>query len=74
MLEVKVTAIGHALGIVLPEEALARLNAGEGDTLYLVDGPEGLTITPNPCTFEQQMRAADKVMKRYRHALEQLAK
>jgi putative addiction module antidote len=74
MLKVKVTSIGNSLGIVLPKEALARLKADKGDVLYLVEGPEGLTLTPYQQDFDTQMRAAEKVMKKYRNALHELAK
>jgi antitoxin component of MazEF toxin-antitoxin module len=36
MLKVKVTSIGNSMGIVLPKEALTKLNAEKGDILYLV--------------------------------------
>jgi len=74
MLKVKITSIGNSMGIVLPKEVLAKLNASKGDELYLVDGPEGLTLTPYQQDFEKQMQAAEKVMKKYRHALHELAK
>jgi len=74
MLKVKVTPIGNSMGIVLPKEALTRLRAGKGDVLYLVDTPEGLTLTPYQQDFEAQMDAAEKVMKKYRSALHELAK
>ncbi|BCX88484.1 hypothetical protein MIN45_P0853 [Methylomarinovum tepidoasis] len=74
MLKVKVTTVGNSVGIVLPKEALAKLKVGKGDVLYLVEGPEGLTLTPYREDFEQQLDAARKVMRRYRHALRALAK
>jgi putative addiction module antidote len=74
MLKVKVTAIGNSMGIVLPKEALTKLKAEKGDVLYLVEGPEGLTLTPYEQDFDTQMRAAEKVMKKYRNALHALAK
>ncbi len=74
MLKVKVTAIGNSMGIVLPKEALTKLKAEKGDVLYLVDGPDGLTLTPYQHDFEKQMQAAEKVMKKYRNALHELAK
>jgi len=74
MLKVKVTAIGNSMGIVLPKEALTKLRANKGDVLYLVDGPNGLTLTPYQQDFEAQMAAAEKVMKKYRNALHELAK
>ncbi len=74
MLKVKVTAIGNSMGIVLPKEALTKLHAAKGDVLYLVDGPEGLTLTPYRQDLDDQMNAAEKVMKKYRNALHELAK
>lgn len=74
MLKVKITAIGNSIGIVLPKEALNKLNADKGDTLYLVDSPEGYTLTPYQQDFESQMEAAEKIMKKYRNALHELAK
>jgi len=74
MLKVKVTSIGNSAGIILPKEALHHLNAEKGDVLYLLESPEGLTLTPYQQDFEQQMEAAGEVMKKYRNALHALAK
>jgi len=74
MLKVKVTQVGNSMGILLPKEALSKLKAEKGDTLYLVEGPEGLTLTPYNQDFEQQMKVAEKAMKNYRNALHELAK
>ena len=57
MLKVKVTAVGNSMGILLPKEALHKLKAERGDTLYLVEGPEGYTLTPYEPDFEQQVEA-----------------
>lgn len=74
MLKVKVTQVGNSMGILLPKEALHKMKAGKGDTLYLVEGPDGYTLTPYQQDFEEQMAAANKVMKNYRNALRELAK
>ena len=74
MLKVKVTTVGSSVGIVLPKEALGKMKASKGDILYLVEGPDGYTLTPYDQEFEKQMEAADKVMKQYRNALRELAK
>ena len=74
MIKVKVTAIGNSMGIILPKEALTKLRADKGDLLFLVDTPEGLTLTPYQQDFEAQMDAAEKVMMKYRNALHELAK
>lgn len=74
MLKVKVTTIGNSMGIVLPKEALTKLHAEKGDILYLVDTPEGLILTPYQQDLDIQIQAAEKVMKKYRNALHELAK
>ena len=73
MLKVKITQVGNSMGILLPKEALAKLNSEKGDTLYLVEGPDGYTLTPYSQDFDEQMTAANKVMKKYRNALRKLA-
>lgn len=73
MLKVKVTSVGNAMGILLPEEALKKLNAGNGDTLYLVEDTGGFTLTSHQQDFESQMETAEKVLKKYRNALHELA-
>jgi len=74
MLKVKITTVGNSMGILLPKEALIKLKANKGDTLYLVESPEGYILTPYQEDFESQMKAAEKVMKKYRNALHELAK
>jgi putative addiction module antidote len=78
VLELKVRKIGNSVGVVLPKEALARLNVEEGDTVTLSDAPEGsLRVTASTAGREQfaaQMKAAEKVIRRYRNTLRELAK
>ena len=74
MLKVKVTPIGNSMGILLPKEALNKLKAERGDTLYLVESPEGYTLTPYEQDFEDQMESASKLMKKYKNTLRRLAK
>lgn len=74
MIKVKLTSIGNSMGIVLPKEALTRLKIGKGETLYLVESPEGFMLTPYQQNFEKQMEVAEKVMHKYRNALHELAK
>ena len=74
MLELKVTAVGNSLGVVLPREALARMKLAKGDTLYITETPDGYRLTPYSPDFEAQMEAARKVMKKRRAALHELAK
>lgn len=74
MLAIKLTKVGNSTGIVIPKEELARLNVEAGDTLYLTHTPDGLRLTPYDPTFEEQMTAARRIMKKRRTALRELAK
>jgi putative addiction module antidote len=46
MITLKLTAIGHSVGVILPKEALAALKLQKGDTVYLTESPEGYRLTP----------------------------
>ena len=73
-LELKVRKLGNSLGVVLPKEATTRLNVGEGDQLYITEAPGGFRLTAGDPEFAKQMAIAQKVMKRYRNTLHELAK
>jgi putative addiction module antidote len=75
MLELKVRKIGNSLGVVLPKEAISRLHAGDGDRLFLIEGPNGAyQITPYDPVFEKKMEKAEDITNRYRNTLHTLAK
>jgi putative addiction module antidote len=74
MLPLKLTKIGNSTGVVLPKEALAQMNVGPGDTVFLTRTPDGYRLTPYSAEFEQQMASARKIMKKRRLALRELAK
>ena len=75
VLELKLRKIGNSVGLVLPKEALAHLNASEGDSVTVTEGPEGtLRLSPHSAEVARQMDVVQDVMKRYRHALRDLAK
>ena len=75
VLELKLRKVGNSVGVVLPKEALARLNSGEGGTLVLTDAPDGsFRLASNQADFGQQMKAAEDVIRRYRNTLRELAK
>lgn len=75
VLELKIRKVGNSVGVVLPKEALARLNAGEGDTLVFTEAPDGgFRVTPDKNDFAHQMAVAEDIANRYRNALHELAK
>ena len=62
MIALKVTTVGSSAGVVLPKEALAKLNVAKGDTLYLTDAPDGsMRITPQDPDFARRANGSSKI-------------
>jgi putative addiction module antidote len=75
MLELKVRKIGNSLGVVLPKEAVNRLRTGEGQHLFLIEGPNGAyQLTPYDPAFEKKMAKAEDIIGRYRNTFRALSK
>ena len=75
VLELKLRKVGNSIGVVLPKEALARLNADDGDALYLTDSTDGgFRVTAANPEFARKLKVAERLSRRYRHALKELAK
>ena len=74
MSALKLTQIGNSVGVILPKEALARLRLEKGDTVYLTEHPNGITLSPNDPGFAAQIDAARGIMKKRRAVLRELAK
>lgn len=75
VLELKLRKIGNSVGVVLPKEALAHLNADAGDTVSVTEAADGsLRVSPTKAEVTRQMEVVRDVMKRYRHTLRELAK
>ena len=73
--ESKTRKIGNSIGIILPKEALAKMNVAENESLYLTDAPDGgFRLTPYNPGFADDMDAAESLIRRYRHTLRELAK
>jgi len=69
----KITTVGNSAGIVLPREILDRLHVEKGDSLYAVETPNGIELTPYNPEFVKQMEAAEQVMREDRDVLRKLA-
>ena len=75
VLELKLRKIGNLVGLVLPKEPLARLNAENGDAVYLIEsGDGGFRLTAANPDFAKKMKAAESLSRRDRPALKELAK
>lgn len=74
MLALKVTQIGNSVGVILPKETLARLKIEKGDSLFLTDTPNGLTLTPYDPSLQEQLDAGREFMREFRDTFHALAK
>jgi putative addiction module antidote len=70
----KVTKVGNSLGLILSKDVLSKLKVSVGDSLFLVETPEGYRLTPYDPEFEEQMTIAKSIMKKDRDILRELAK
>lgn len=74
MLNLKLRAVGTSTGVVLPKEMLARLRAGQGETLYAVEAPGGYVLTALDPSVKEQVESGEAFMDRYRDTFAALAK
>jgi len=75
MVALKVRKVGNSLGLVLPKEVISRLRTGEGQEIFLLEGPNNTySLTPFDPAFEAKMAKAEEIMTRYRNTLHTLAK
>ena len=75
MIELKLRKFGNSLGVVLRKEALARMNVGEHERLFLTEPPDGgYRLTPFDPAFERKVAAAESIIRRYRSALSALTR
>ena len=73
MISVKVITVGDSIGIELPKELLEHLQLGAGDTLSVLETPNGLELQPYDEEYTKQIEFAEGVMKNRRNVLRRLA-
>ena len=69
----KLIQIGDASGILLPPEVLTRLQLEQGDTVFLIDTPEGLMLTSYEPEIVEQLEAGHQFMREFQEALRGLS-
>lgn len=74
MAEMKVIAIGNSMGVILPRDLLVRLGVQKGDSLFVTDEVDGLTLSVRPPDFDEQMAVARRIMRERVAVLRELAK
>ena len=72
MTTLKLTAIGNSTGVILPREILQRMRVDRGDTLSVIETPDGIQLTPYNPEAAAQMDVAEEVMRQDRDVLRKL--
>lgn len=72
MTKLRIVTIGDSVGVILPKEILERLRVREGDTLYAIETPNGVELTPYDPEFAEQIRVAEDVMHEWQDVLRKL--
>lgn len=65
---------GGSVAATLPKEVAQRLGVAAGDTIFLVETERGFLLTPYNPEFERAMQIYERGAKKYRNALDELAK
>ena len=73
MTKLKIVTIGNSVGVTFPKEILERLRVQKGDTVYVLETPNGIELTPYDPEFAEQMEVAENVMRESRDLLRKLA-
>jgi bifunctional DNA-binding transcriptional regulator/antitoxin component of YhaV-PrlF toxin-antitoxin module len=60
--------------VTLTEEVLSRLGVKPGDSLFLVETPQGCQITKDPPIDRDQFEAGLRIMEEYAETFKALAK
>jgi putative addiction module antidote len=74
MSALKLTQIGNSVGVILPKEVLARMKVEKGDTVFLTEAANGITLTPYDPELEAQLKVGREFMREFRDTFHQLAK
>lgn len=71
---IKVIQIGTSMGAIFPKEMLAQLKVQKGDTLFTVETPDGVLLTPYNPEVDKQLAAGREFMREYRDTFRALAR
>lgn len=71
--EIKIQKVGGSASATLPKAMLDRHQIEPGDRVFAIDTEQGILITPYDPDFAEGMAIAERVSKKYRNALRELA-
>jgi antitoxin MazE len=71
---VTVRRTGTSVSATIPKDMADRLRIAEGDRLFAIETEHGVLLTPYDPTVDAAMRAYDRIAKKHRSALRELAR
>jgi putative addiction module antidote len=74
MVTAKLTKVGGATAVILPDDVVERLNLDKASTVGLVEDDGGYRLTWAEPTKDDQLTMAQEIMERRWAALRELAK
>ena len=69
---VKLIAVGSSMGVILPDDLLARWKVRIGDHLQLVNTDRGIELSPCDSELHHQLSIAESIMQSDREILKKL--
>jgi antitoxin component of MazEF toxin-antitoxin module len=70
MIELTVRKFGKSVGVILPKDVLDRLRVNVGESLFVIEGPDGSYLLMRHGDISAKI---DDILDRYRHTLGILA-
>lgn len=58
MYVLKLIGVGDEIGLILPDQVLARMDKMVGDDLFWAEIPKGVTLSPRPLIVDEKADAA----------------
>lgn len=66
--------MGGSIGATIPKELSELFHLKKGDEVFIIETDRGILLTPFDPNFEKAMVVYEKGAKKYRNALNELAK
>jgi putative addiction module antidote len=70
----KLTQIGNSVGVILPKEMLANLKLEKGESVFMIETPDGYVLTPYDPALDDEMQAGREFMREFRDTFHALAR
>lgn len=70
----KLESLGASTGLVIPKEMLDKLKVASGDSLHVIETPDGFLLVPCDSEVARELEIGRAFMKQYEDTFKALAK